>query len=420
MNRIVMPFGKKEIELTTNRQIDIILPIEKEGVKNELEAIIKAMKTPLGCKPLHMIAKGKNSVAIVINDLTRPVPTESMLTAIIEELYIAKIDIDEIRVIVALGNHEKQSDLELKEMLGRWYGKLKVISHDCYNNSELKYVGETPRGMPVYVNKYYAEAELKILTGMITPHQSAGFSGGRKSIVPGIAGIETLKKHHSFPIRPKNPVLGVIKNNPFHEEAVAAARLVGSDFIVNVIKNYKNEVVSVVTGDLEVAHNKGVELCRESWIRKVKHKYDITIVSPGRYPKDIDLHQSQKALAVGEQITNMGGTIILVAECSHGIGKFGNILKNANSVDDVIDRFTKNGFSPDHSSKAYMIARAIKKHRVIMVTNGITSKELQEMFIEKASTLEGALKMALCNDNSKSILCIPYAGECIPVLAEHE
>lgn len=417
MFTVDFPFGKEKLQLKLKKEVDVLLPVMMPGVPNELEAIRKAIANPIASERLSELAQGKASVAIVINDVTRPVPTESMLTAIMEELVVAGIKTEQVIVIVAMGNHEMQTEDELKKMVGSWYGRLKIICHDCYDKDNLTYVGETKRKMPVYVNKHYAEASLKILTGMITPHQSAGFSGGRKSVVPGIAGIETLQTHHSFPIRPEEPVMGIIRGNAFHEEAVSAARLAGADFIVNVIKNFKNEVVDVVAGDLEKAHMQGVAICEKSWIRKVDHHYDIVFVSPGMFPKDIDLHQSQKALAVAEQITKKGGTIVLVAECSHGIGKFGGILKRAKNVDVVIEDFRKKGFSADHSSKAYMIARAIKKHRVILVTTGIDPAELAEMFIEGYTSIQEAAEAALQGYDNPSVLCIPYAGECIPVVA---
>ena len=416
MQIVEFPFGQKTLKLTLPQEAEVFLPVSIPGVKNELDAIRKALSEPIGTARLSEIAAGKSTVAIVINDITRPAPTESMLTAIMEELAMAQISETQITVIVALGNHEVSTEEELKKMTGVWREKLRVINHDCYNDRELIYAGETQRKMPVYVNRHYAEASLKILTGLITPHQSAGFSGGRKSVIPGIAGIETLKKHHSFPIRPEEPVMGIIDGNIFHEEAVAAARLVGADFIVNVIKNFRNEVVDVVAGDLEKAHQHGVSICEKSWVRKFDKAYDVVFVSPGSYPKDIDLHQSQKALAVAEQITKRGGTIILVAECSHGIGKFGVIMKQADSVDTIIKNFREQGFSADHSSKAYMLARAIKKHRVILVTSGIDSTEATEMFLEGYVSLDEAAKAALENLDKPAILCIPYAGECIPVL----
>lgn len=417
MQEIEFPFGKGFLSLELQREAEVFLPASIPGVADELAAIRRAIAKPIGTEPLSRLAKGKSTVAIVINDITRPAPTETMLTAIMEELDAAGIGCEQVTVIVALGNHEKATEDEIKKMTGKWREKLRIMNHDCYDKSALKYMGKTKRGMPVYVNRYYAEASLKILTGLITPHQSAGFSGGRKSVVPGIAGIETLQIHHSFPIRPEGPVMGIIAGNAFHEEAVAAARLAGADFIINVIKNYRNEVVDAVAGDLEKAHLHGISICEKSWVRKFDNAHDVVFVSPGSYPKDIDLHQSQKALAVAEQITKPGGTIVLVAECSHGIGKFGGIMKKADSVDAIIKDFREKGFSADHSSKAYMFARAIKKHRVILVTTGIAVAELSEMFMEGYTSLKDAAKVALDAYENPDVLCIPYAGECIPVLS---
>ena len=416
MKTVQFPFGDGFLELDLIRKADVFMPAQVAGVPDQLMAVRRALSQPIGSQKLSTLAQGKSTVAIVINDITRPAPTETMLTAIEKELSNAGINAEGVTVIVAVGNHEMPTEQELKTMMGIWYFKLNVVCHDCYDGKELTYVGRTKRGMPVWVNKHYADASVKILTGIITPHQSAGFSGGRKSVVPGIAGIQTLKVHHSFPIRPAGPVMGVIKDNSFHEEAVEGARLAGADFIVNVIKNYRGEVTDAVAGDLEEAHIAGVKICEKSWIRKVDKPYDVVIISPGGYPKDIDLHQSQKAVAVAEQVTKPGGSIVLVAECRKGIGKFGDILKRAKSVDAVIASFAKDGFSADHSSKAYMFARAARKHQLLVVTTGVPLDELNNMFMTGFSSLQAAADMVLKTTGNPSVLCIPYGVECIPVL----
>jgi nickel-dependent lactate racemase len=416
---VKFPFGDKFLELELNQPADVLLPELVEAAPDKLAVIRKAIGQPIGCERLAKLAKGKDSVAIVVNDITRPAPSEAMLTVIMEELTEAGIDAANVTVIVAVGNHELPTPEELKEITGCWRSKLTIISHNCYDDSSLSYAGETPRHVPVYVNNHYANASLKILTGLITPHQSAGFSGGRKSVVPGIAGIKTIATHHSFPIRPEGPVMGVIQGNAFHQEAVAAARLAGVDFIINVIKNYRGEVVEAVAGELEQAHARGVEICERSWVRKFDRGYDVIFVSPGGYPKDIDLHQAQKAVSVAEQVVNPGGTIVLVAECRKGIGKFGATLKAADSVDTVIRNFYEQGFSAEgHSSKAYMFARVCKKCRVLVVTSGVAPGELAAMFMAGFSSLAEAASVALSSYEHPKILCIPYTGECIPVLAE--
>jgi len=141
-------------------------------------------------------------------------------------------------------------------------------------------------------------------------------------------------------------------------------------------------------------------------------------VSPGRYPKDVDLHQAQKAVGVAEQVTKPGGTIVLIAECRKGIGKFGKVLKEADSLDTVIKEFTEKGFTPDQNSKAYLLARACKKHKLLVVTTGIDKKELSEMFMTGFTSISEAAKAAIALHDCATILCIPYAGECIPVVAK--
>lgn len=419
MHTVQFPYGDGFIELPLPEEATVLMPEFMPGVADELTAVRQAMQRPVASDRLVNLAKGKNSVAIVINDITRPSPTEIMLTAILEELAAAGIDRQSVTVLVATGNHEAPTEAELRKMMGRWYSQLRIVAHDCAAPDMLAYVGATARTTPVYVNKRYAAAELRILTGVITPHQSAGFGGGRKSVVPGIAGLETIKRIHSFPIRPDRPVLGLLKGNRFHEEVVAAARLAGVDFIVNVVKNYRGEVVGVTAGDLEAAHQRGVRLCEQSWVRKIDTAYDVVVVSPGRQPKDVDLHQAQKGLVVAEQAVKPGGTIVLVARCVNGIGKFGKILKAADSIDAVIKDFYATGSSEDNKGKAYLFARCCQKCKVFVVSD-IAPDEIAEMFMTGFSSLAQAVDSALAQYSRPSILCIPYAGDCIPIIENHD
>ncbi len=416
MKIVSFPYGEKYVDLEISKEADVLMPELVTGVPDELEEIRRALSQPTGSVRLNMLARGKISVAIVINDITRPSPTEIMLTAILEELAAAGVSEEQVTVLIANGNHELATGEELKKMLGIWNSRLKIINHDCKDESSLMYLGSTGRGLPVYVNRHYMEASLRILTGVITPHQSAGFGGGRKSVVPGIAGMQTIKKLHSFPIRPDGPVLGIIKGNRFHEEVVTAARMAGADFIVNVIKNYSGEIVEAVAGELDMAHLHGVAVCEKSWVRKVGKAYDVVFVSAGRYPKDVDLHQSQKGLVVAEQVTRPGGTIVLIAECRNGTGKFGKVLREAESVEEVIQDFLATGSSEDNKGKAYLFARCCQKHKVFVVTEGIDRKEIEEMFMTGFTSISEAANSALAQYSNPSVLCIPYAAECIPVL----
>jgi len=209
--------------------------------------------------------------------------------------------------------------------------------------------------------------------------------------------------------------MGWMKGNPFHEVAITVARTVGIDFIVNVVKNCKGEVVHAVAGHVEAAHEAGVAVCEESWVTTFPRKYDVAIVTPGGFPRDIDLHQAQKAMSTAELVIADGGVIVLFAECADGIGKFAAWLKGSKSPQDVIERFKREGFTREHSSKAFMCARALAKHPVIVCCAGIRKEDMEAMFFQPAETAQGAVDAALTiKGGGCGVLVLPYAVDCVP------
>lgn len=415
-----IPYGRGTIEVDVPNCIGICEPPNIEPVMDEEKIISQAIRNPIGTKMLREIAEGKETAAIVINDITRPCPTRIMVEQILEELNFGGIEDRNITIVVATGNHRAMTEEEYKAVLGEELcNRLKRASHNCMLANEMVAFGTTRRGVPIYINRIVAEADLVITTGLIAPHQSAGFSGGRKSIVPGVSGIETLTVHHSFPIRPIEPLMGKIEDNPFHEEALEGAKMVGVDFMVNTVQNSENKVLFAVAGDIEKAFYAGVELCKKVWGVLIDRLADVVIVSPGGYPRDIDLHQAQKAVAAGELAVKSDGVIILVAECMDGIGKFGAVLKRASSPAEVIENFKREGYTKDASSKAFMYARAMNNNKLIIVTDRIDHKELEQMFFIPALTLEDAIKTAIEIKGSQAdFLVIPHASEILPIVKD--
>jgi nickel-dependent lactate racemase len=292
--------------------------------------------------------------------------------------------------------------------------RLRVVNHDCDDQNNLTNLGHTDSGLPVWINTLVAKASVKILTGLITPHHGAGYSGGRKSLMPGVAGLKTLNQHHSLPMRPYHPAYGWMKGNVFHEEAVKVARMVGIDFIVNVVKNSCGQVVEAVAGELELAHEHGVSICEKSWQLNLPHRYDIVVVTPGGHPRDIDLHQSQKAMSSAEMVVAKEGIIVLFAECPDGVGKYADWLKQAKTPGEVIERFKCEGFTKDHSSKAFMCARALEHYTVFLYCNGIDTDEAVQMFFKPAPSPQAAIDDALAlKGPNASVLVLPHAVSCI-------
>jgi len=414
--RVNLPYGKGQAEVRVPDGSTVAFPRELPKVGDVGAEIRRAMAEPIGSAPLREIASGKRDAVVVINDITRPAPSREMLATILEELRVGGIPEAAVTVVIATGNHRPNSPSEIARMIGEEFARrLRVVNHACEDDGALTAISAPNVDIPVRVNSHVARASVKILTGLIAPHQSAGYSGGRKSLAPGVAALETIAKHHSFPIRPYHPAMGWMKGNPFHEVAVEVARTAGIDFIVNVVKNWKGEVVKAVAGDLEAAHEAGVRVCEQSWVVTFPQKYDIVIVTPGGYPRDIDLHQAQKAMSTAELVAADGGVIVLIAECRDGIGKFAEWLKTAKSPQDVIERFKREGFTREHSSKAFMCARALAEHPVVVSCSGIRREDLEAMFFRCARSPQDAVDMALrLKGDTGRVLILPYAVDCVP------
>ncbi len=414
--KINVPYGKGSVEVKVPDGSTVSLPCQLERVHDVSAEIRRAMAEPIGSPALRMIASGRRDAVVVINDITRPAPSREMLAAILDELRDAGVPETTVTVVIATGNHRPNSPDEIESMIGEDFARrLRVVNHACEDAATLTTMAAAGVDVPVRINSHVARASLRILTGLIAPHQAAGYSGGRKSLTPGVAALETIAKQHSFPIRPYNPAMGWMKGNPFHEVAVKVARAVGIDFILNVVKNCRGEVVHAVAGELEAAHEAGVAICEKSWVTSFSRKYDVVIVTPGGFPRDIDLHQAQKAMSTAELVAADSGVIVLLAECPDGIGKFAPWLKGAASPQAVIDRFTREGFTREHSSKAFMCARTLARHPVVVSCSGIGRQDLEAMFFRYAPSPQEAINAALeLKGGDSSVLILPYAVDCVP------
>ena len=219
--QVDLPYGASSLKVDVPENARVVIPEEMPSLPDERAEIRRALDHPIGAASLSQLARGKSNAVIVINDITRPAPSELMLEELLQDLSQAGIKEDNVTVVIATGNHRPNDDEEIRQMIGRdLASRLRVVNHDCDNKSLLTDLGQTDTGLPVWINTLVASASFTIVTGLITPHHSAGYSGGRKSIMPGVAGLNTLNQHHSLPIRPYHPAFGWMKGNPFHEEAV--------------------------------------------------------------------------------------------------------------------------------------------------------------------------------------------------------
>ena len=414
-----IPYGKGAIDIRIPMKnfAGVLAPRYRPGLEDEAGAVRKALENPIGSRRLREIARGKKDAVIVVNDITRPTATHRLVPHLIRELKEAGMGDDRILFLVATGTHRDNTREELEGMLGKEIvQRFPVINHHCQDDEIMVDLGKTAGGMPVVINRLFWEREVKILTGTIAPHQGAGFSGGRKSVLPGIASLATLKLHHGFGMRSDKPAMGWVEGNLFHENALEAARMAKVDFILNTVQNHRKEITEVVAGDMEKAWFEGVKTSREIFEVEVARPADIVITTPGGYPKDFDLWQSQKAMAASELVVRESGVVILVAECTDGVGSRGfyEWMASAGCSQDVIDRFVREGYSIG-SSKAWLFSRCLKRAELILVTNRMDDETLKAMFTTRADTVDKAIEMALAKQGEDAgIVLMKNGSDIIP------
>ena len=420
MQALRLPYGDgyQTASIDDSLKIQMIDPPIRPVTKSLEELLEYAIEHPYGTPLLENMAKPDDTVVIVMNDHTRPGPNPLILSAIMKRLEKAGVPDENITILFATGSHRAPTREEAIRIMGeKYYHRLNSIAHDCRDDAAMVNIGNTSEGVPVYVNRLITECSLLITTGLVAPIHTAGYSGGRKSILPGVAGLKTLHIHHSFPVYQYEPAMGFIYGNPFHEIALNAARKANVRFIVNAVQDPHKQFFNFVAGDLAEAHAAGVAMCKEVSEMPIPDRGDIIIASPGRFPRDIDLYQSQKALSVAELLGTENCTFIIVAECRDGFGEetFHRWMIECPTIQSIIDRYAEEGFNVGNN-KAFNYARALKKGRVIIVTDKISKEQLAEAKLESAATLQEAIEMSLAERPAKVVTVLPQAANIIPVL----
>ena len=395
-SRMQMPLkiGKSEmlLNLPDENLKQVILPNEVAPLPNPLKTVEHALENPTGTPSLADLLQSRrpDRIAIVVNDITRPTPYDIMLPPLLRTLEEAGVRPEQVTFVVATGIHRPHTDEENRRIFGAdVVNRYRFVNHDCVAD-DLVTVGRLSDGTDLIINRHVAEADLLITTGLIGLHYFAGYSGGRKSILPGVAAKSLITHNHKKMTDPRASTARY-KDNPVHHIMMEAARMVGVDFILNVVTNEKKQVVAVVAGDLEAAWLEGVAVCERMAIVRAEEQADVTICSAGGFPKDLDVYQSQKAMEAADQVTRPGGTIVLVADCSEGYGGEAALerwVREAESLDDIFRRFEAHFELGGH--KAYAIARVLREKEVVLVSP--QPPELaRSLWMRPAATLEEAL-----------------------------
>jgi nickel-dependent lactate racemase len=358
-----------------------------------------ALAQPVGTRPLAELARGRKNACILICDITRPVPNKIILPPLLRTLEASGIPRGDILILVATGLHRPNEGNELEEMVGQEIlANYRIENHHGKVLEEHAYLGVTPRGVPVYLDRRYVEADLKITTGLIEPHLMAGYSGGRKVICPGIAALETVKVWHGpdFLEHPKADC-GILDGNPVHEENTRIAKMAGCDFIVNVCIDGKRQITWLGAGHMEHAWLEGVRFCAQIVKVTLPQPVDVVVTSCAGYPLDTTWYQAVKGLTGALPIVKQGGTIILAASLSEGLGspEFQTLMRDNQDLKLFKQRILGKDYFVMDQWQLEELAKVIDRCKVRVVSDGLSAETLRQCYVEPAATVEQAVADAL-------------------------
>lgn len=407
-------YGSKScvVDLPTSwKLLGQFVPKDIKVAESPTNFLSTALKNGIGSPDFDTLIQNKKNVVIISDDKSRPTPANLLIPPLLDILNAARIPDRQIKIIVGRGLHPSLTEHELEEKFGlEVLRRVQVLDHDPTQN--LTHLGETSFGTEVYINSEVVKADFKIGLGSIMPHELAGFTGGSGIVIPGVAGQETINQNHCL-VGTFNAEFGRLAGNTIREDMEESAKLLGLDLIINTILNSKNEIIKIVAGDPIIAHHEGVKYAKEIYGVKIPKLADISIVNS--FPRDATFGKATKALFASHLATKEDGVIILLAPCYEGISSspiFKEMLLQNPSSDFLFECIEK-GQLPGESCVLYLFAK-VKEHRIIVVTDGVSPDEIEQMGLEHAPNLEEAIQRV--HFQSPEVLVFPKGAVTLPLL----
>jgi nickel-dependent lactate racemase len=403
-----------EVDLPAERIVRKLAYKDAAPLANPRAELQRVLAEPRGSLPLAELARGRRDACVVICDVTRPVPNELILSEILATLERSGLPRDRITILIATGLHRPNEGAELVEMVGAEIAdRYRIVNHHGQRLDEHTYLGLSPRGVPIWIDSRYVAADLKITTGLIEPHLMAGYSGGRKLICPGIAALETVKVWHGpdFLEDPRADC-GILEGNPVHEENTWIGRHTGCDFIVNVVIDAERRPLQFVAGDMVAAFEQGVEFVRDVVRDTVQQAVDIVVTSCAGYPLDTTFYQAVKGLTGALPIVKQGGTIIMAASLSEGIGspQFQQLFDENASLEQFVERILGKEYFVMDQWQLEELAKVRRKAKVKIISDGLPPEAINRLFVEAASSVEQAVADSLAEYGPQAQIAVIPKG----------
>jgi nickel-dependent lactate racemase len=385
-------------------------------------ALADCLTNPIGTPPLAQLSRGRKNACILICDITRPVPNRLILPPLLLTLEAEGIARKDILILVATGLHRPNEGVELEEMVGPEIARnYRIENHHGKVLAEHDYLGTTSNGVPVWLDSRYVRADLKITTGLIEPHLMAGYSGGRKVICPGIAALETVKVWHGpkFLEHPKADC-GFLEGNPVHEENTRIAQMAGCDFIVNVCLDGQRRILWAGAGHMIQAWEEGVRFIETVVKVPVAAECDVVVTSCAGYPLDTTFYQAVKGLTGALPIVKRGGTIVLAASLSEGVGspEFQHLMADNPDLKVFKERILGKDYFVMDQWQLEELAKVVEKCKVKVVSDGVSAETLRSCYVEPAPSVEKAVADSLAEYGlAARVAVIPKGPYVLPHVA---
>jgi nickel-dependent lactate racemase len=405
--RLAYGAGGLEVEFPAERTT-VVQPAYHAGADDEAAVLRDALRAPVAGPPLSELARPGQKVAISMCDGTRAQPRDKMIPAVLDELGVPDED---VVILVATGTHRGNTDEEIRAMLGdEIVSRVRVVNHDARDRESLVYLGEHGRGVPVWVNRLWVEADVRITTGFVEPHFFAGFSGGPKLVTPGLAGLDTvLVLHNAERIGSPQATWGVIEGNPVHDDIRAAAAAAPPHFAFDVILNREQRVIDAFAGELGPMHAAACEAARKLAMVEVPEPFDVVVTSNSGYPLDQNLYQAVKGMSAAAKVVKPGGLIVCAAECRDGFpghGSYRQLLESSASPGEFLRTIAQSDHVTPDQWQVQVQANIQDHARVVMHTGHLSDDELRSVHLEQTRDI-GATVAA---EGSGASVCVLPEG----------
>ncbi len=407
--------GVQIVEVPDKNLLSVLMsnPIDHE--RRGPEAVKYSLEHPIGSEKLSKLVKPGQKVVIITSDISRPIPSFDVVPSVLDELYAAGVDKDDITIVFGLGSHRHQTEEEMKHLVGeRAYSEVKCVDS---NPEDCIHMGDTKAGTPVDITRVVAEADFKICLGNVEFHYFAGYSGGYKAIMPGVSTPQAIQANHRMMVS-EDACAGKLEGNPIREDIEEAGAICGVNFIVNVVLDEHKHIVYSAAGDVTAAHRDACKYLDKMYRKEIPHKADIVIVSQGGAPKDANLYQTQKALDNSKHAIKEGGTIILIGACNEGLGsvKFEEWLTQSKTSHEMVERIGKDFQLGGH--KAAAIAMILEYAEIDLVSE-MDDDFVKSIFLVPMHSAQEAFDKAI-NKYGKdaSVIAMPFGGATLPIVKE--